>query len=35
MVAPDEGHGYRRRTTQVEVFARIVAFLQRALAAQP
>lgn len=31
MVAADEGHGYRKRTTQTELAARVVAFLERAL----
>jgi dipeptidyl aminopeptidase/acylaminoacyl peptidase len=32
MVASDEGHGARKRSTQIEMSARIVEFLQRALA---
>jgi dipeptidyl aminopeptidase/acylaminoacyl peptidase len=31
MVAADEGHGYRKRTTQTELATRVVAFLERAL----
>jgi dipeptidyl aminopeptidase/acylaminoacyl peptidase len=32
MVAPDEGHGARKRSTQIELTTRIVEFVQRALA---
>jgi dipeptidyl aminopeptidase/acylaminoacyl peptidase len=35
MVAPGEGHGARKRSTQIELATRIVEFVQRALALSP